>query len=68
MKSRAKQVLSKSVDAIVAAIEVYNKPTFAYREESFAILAITYWPGRVILGLGAGDDVMRTGSADMTGR
>jgi hypothetical protein len=43
MKSRAKQVLGKSVDAIVAAIEVYNKPTFSYREESFAILAINAW-------------------------
>ena len=36
-------MLGKSVDAIVAAIEVYNKPTFAYREESFAILAINAW-------------------------
>ena len=43
MKSRSKQVLSKSVDAIIAAIEVYNKPTFAYREEAFAILAINAW-------------------------
>lgn len=43
MKSRYRQMLSKSVDAIVAAIEVYNKPTFAYREESFAILAINSW-------------------------
>ena len=24
------------------------------------------WPGRVILDLGAGDDVMRTGNADIT--
>ena len=28
---------------MLAAIEVYNKPTFAYREESFAILAINSW-------------------------
>jgi len=36
-------MLSKSVDATLAAIEVYNKPSFAYREESFAILAINSW-------------------------
>lgn len=28
---------------MLAAIEVYNKPTFAYREESFAILALNAW-------------------------
>jgi hypothetical protein len=43
MKSRSKEMLSKSVDAIVASIEVYNKPSFAYREESFAILTINAW-------------------------
>jgi len=36
-------MLCKSVDAIIGAIEVYNKPSFAYREESFAILAINAW-------------------------
>jgi len=36
-------MLDKSVDAVVAAIEVYNKPNFAYREESFAILAVNAW-------------------------
>ena len=28
---------------MLAAIEVYNKPSFSYREESFAILAINAW-------------------------
>ena len=36
-------MLTKSVDAMLASIEVYNKPSFAYREESFAILAINSW-------------------------
>lgn len=33
----------KAVDAMLAAIEIYNKPDFRYREESFAILAINAW-------------------------
>ena len=28
---------------MLAAVEIYNKPNFAYREESFAILAINAW-------------------------
>jgi len=28
---------------MLAAVEIYNKPNFAYREESFAILAINSW-------------------------
>ena len=28
---------------MIAAIEVYNKPDFKYRDESFAILAINAW-------------------------
>ena len=43
MKSRSRALADKSIDAMLAAIEVYNKPTFAYREESFAILAINSW-------------------------
>ena len=35
--------LDKSVAAITAAVEVYNKPGFAYREETFAILALNAW-------------------------
>jgi Protein of unknown function (DUF3644) len=33
----------KSVDAVIAAIEVYNKPNFSYREEAFAILMTNAW-------------------------
>lgn len=29
--------------AAVAAIEVYNKPAFAYREEAFALLMTNAW-------------------------
>ncbi len=43
MKSSSKQLLDRSVLAMVAAIEIYNKPGFPYRNESFAILAINAW-------------------------
>lgn len=35
--------VDKSHAAMVGAIEVYNKPTFSYREETFCILAINAW-------------------------
>lgn len=43
MKSRARTLAGKSIDAMLAAVEIYNKPNFAYREESYAILAINSW-------------------------
>jgi hypothetical protein len=43
MKSRSQELVEKSVAAMVSAIEVYNKPDFKYREETFAILAINAW-------------------------
>jgi len=43
MKSRHQQLLDHAVAAMVAAIEIYNKPNFLYREETFAILAINGW-------------------------
>jgi hypothetical protein len=43
MKSRARNLLDKSIGAMLAAVEIYNKPAFAYREESFAILAVNSW-------------------------
>lgn len=43
MKSRALQLLDKSVSAMICAIEVYNKPDFKYREETFTILALNAW-------------------------
>jgi len=43
MKSRSRVLADKSLDAMLAAIEVYNKPDFSYREETFAILSINAW-------------------------
>jgi hypothetical protein len=37
------ELSQKSVQAAVAAIEVYNKPNFSYREESFSILMMNAW-------------------------
>jgi deoxyribodipyrimidine photolyase-like uncharacterized protein len=39
MKSRSKELLDRAVAATVAAIEIYNKPHFLYREKTFAVLA-----------------------------
>lgn len=36
-------LLDKSIDSMLSAIEIYNKPNFNYREETFAILAINAW-------------------------
>ncbi|QPF91469.1 DUF3644 domain-containing protein [Bradyrhizobium commune] len=36
-------LVDKATQAAVAAIEVYNKPGFAYREETFAILMLNAW-------------------------
>ena len=36
-------MLDKSVAAMLSAIEIYNKPDFKYREETFAILCINSW-------------------------
>lgn len=43
MKSLSMQLLDRSVMAMVAAIEVYNKPGIKYRSEAFTILAINAW-------------------------
>src|SRR5690606_25806561 len=37
------ELVAKSVQAAVAAIEVYNKPNFSYREEAFALLMSNAW-------------------------
>ncbi len=37
------KLLDKSVQAAVSAIEVYNKPDFKYREESFVVLMVNSW-------------------------
>ena len=43
MKALSKELLDRAVLAMVAAIEIYNKPGFPYRNESFTILAINAW-------------------------
>ena len=37
------KLLDKSLQAAVSAIEVYNKPDFKYREESFVVLIVNAW-------------------------
>jgi hypothetical protein len=41
--SRSARLLQTAEAALISAIEIYNKPTFAYREETFAILALNAW-------------------------
>ena len=41
--SRSAQLQKNAEAALISAIEIYNKPTFAYREETFAILALNAW-------------------------
>lgn len=43
MKSKSSELLNKSISAMIAAIEIYNKPDFPYRGETFSILAINSW-------------------------
>lgn len=43
MRSRSQQLLSKSIAAMVASVEIYNKPDFKYREESVAVLMVNAW-------------------------
>ncbi len=43
MKSRSKEMLDRAKAAMVAAVEIYNKPGFPYRAETFVILAINGW-------------------------
>ncbi len=38
-----KSLVEKSIGAALSAIEIYNKPDFKYREESFSILMINSW-------------------------
>lgn len=42
-KKRYKTLLEKSIAAAISAIEIYNKPDFKYREETFSILMINSW-------------------------
>ncbi len=36
-------LIEKSINALISSIEIYNKPDFKYREESFAVLIINAW-------------------------
>jgi Protein of unknown function (DUF3644) len=36
-------LVDKSIEACIAAIEIYNKPDFRYREEAFSILMLNAW-------------------------
>ncbi len=42
-KAKCQYLLEKSVHAALSAIEIYNKPDFKYREESFSILMVNAW-------------------------
>ena len=39
----SRELAEKSLQAAVAAIEIYNKPNFSYREEAFALLMSNAW-------------------------
>ncbi len=43
MKSRSRTLLDKSLGAVLSAMEIYNKPDFYYREETFSILMVNAW-------------------------
>lgn len=38
-----RSLLDKSIASMLSAIELYNKPNFQYREETFAILVVNAW-------------------------
>jgi hypothetical protein len=40
---RHSYLVDKAIDAAIGAIEIYNKPSFRYREETFAILMLNAW-------------------------
>ena len=42
-KAKSDLLLDKSIQAALSAIELYNKPNFLYREESFTILMVNAW-------------------------
>lgn len=42
-KAKWNYFFEKSIQAVLSAIEIYNKPDFKYREESFSILMVNAW-------------------------
>lgn len=43
MRARCLELVDKSIAAMIAAIEIYNKPDFRYREETYSVLNINAW-------------------------
>jgi hypothetical protein len=43
LRNRYINLVEKSEAAMISAIEIYNKPDFKYREETFALLALNAW-------------------------
>ena len=43
MNTLSQELTDKSIAAAISAIEIYNKPDFKYREETFAILMANAW-------------------------
>jgi hypothetical protein len=41
--SRSSRLLKAAEAALISSLEIYNKPSFAYREETFSILALNAW-------------------------
>jgi hypothetical protein len=41
--TKARQLLEKSINGAISAIEIYNKPDFKYREELFSELMVNAW-------------------------
>jgi hypothetical protein len=42
-KPLSEELTEKSIAAAISAIEIYNKPDFKFREETFAILMVNAW-------------------------
>jgi len=36
-------IIDKAINALISAIEIYNKPDFKYREENFCVLMVNAW-------------------------
>ena len=43
MATLSDNILENSIQAVLAAIETYNKPDFKYREQTFTVLLINAW-------------------------
>ena len=42
-RPRYAQLVDKAIEAAISAIEIYNKPSFRYREETYSILMLNAW-------------------------